>query len=29
MLLLRIRDEERALGPAWKSAFEGKGRFIP
>jgi methyltransferase len=29
MLLLRIREEERALGPGWARAFEGKGRFIP
>jgi methyltransferase len=29
ILAFRIRDEERALGPAWKRAFEGKGRFVP
>lgn len=29
ILAFRIRDEERALGPAWERAFEGKGRFIP
>jgi methyltransferase len=29
ILALRIRDEERALGPGWGRAFEGKGRFVP
>ena len=29
LLLLRVRAEERALGPAWERAFEGKGRFLP
>jgi methyltransferase len=29
ILALRIRDEERALGPAWEKAFGGKGRFVP
>jgi methyltransferase len=29
ILAFRIRDEERALGPVWEQAFEGKGRFIP
>lgn len=29
ILLLRIRDEERALGPDWERAFSGKGRFLP
>jgi methyltransferase len=29
ILFLRIRDEERALGPDWERAFAGKGRFVP
>jgi methyltransferase len=29
ILWFRIRDEERALGPGWARAFEGKGRFVP
>lgn len=29
LLSVRIRAEERALGPSWQQAFEGKGRFIP
>jgi methyltransferase len=29
ILAFRIRDEERALGPDWARAFEGKGRFVP
>ena len=29
ILAFRIRDEEQALGPAWKAAFERKGRFVP
>jgi methyltransferase len=29
ILWFRIRDEERALGPAWDAAFAGKGRFVP
>ena len=29
ILWFRIRDEERALGPQWAQAFEGKGRFVP
>jgi methyltransferase len=29
LLLLRIRAEERALGPEWERAFAGKGRFLP
>ena len=29
ILWFRIRDEERALGPEWKRAFEGKGRLVP
>ncbi|MFT3839729.1 MAG: isoprenylcysteine carboxylmethyltransferase family protein [Myxococcaceae bacterium] len=31
LLLLRVRIsvEEQALGPKWKAAFEGKGRFVP
>jgi methyltransferase len=29
ILAFRIRDEERALGPAWQRAFERKGRFLP
>ncbi len=29
ILLLRIRDEEKALGPRWAEAFAGKGRFLP
>ncbi len=29
ILWFRIRDEERALGPRWAEAFEGKGRFVP
>ena len=28
-LVVRIRAEERALGPAWADAFEGKRRLIP
>lgn len=29
ILWLRIREEERALGPDWERAFAGKGRFVP
>jgi methyltransferase len=29
ILWYRIREEERALGPKWAEAFEGKGRFVP
>jgi methyltransferase len=29
LLAVRIRAEERALGPRWASAFEGKARFLP
>jgi methyltransferase len=29
ILALRIRDEERALGPDWARSFAGKGRFVP
>jgi methyltransferase len=29
ILYFRIREEERALGPEWSRAFEGKGRFVP
>jgi methyltransferase len=29
ILWLRIRDEERALGPDWERSFAGKGRFVP
>jgi methyltransferase len=29
LLAVRIRSEERALGPEWRAAFAGKGRFIP
>jgi methyltransferase len=29
LLAVRIRSEERALGPEWQAAFDGKGRFIP
>ena len=29
LLWFRIRDEERALGPAWERAFSAKGRFVP
>jgi methyltransferase len=29
LLAVRIRAEERALGPAWEQAFRGKGRFVP
>ena len=29
LLWFRIRDEERALGPAWERAFAGKGRLVP
>lgn len=29
ILFFRIREEERALGPEWSHAFEGKGRFVP
>ena len=29
ILWFRIREEERALGPTWAEAFEGKGRFLP
>lgn len=29
ILAIRIREEERALGPAWARAFEGKRRFVP
>jgi methyltransferase len=29
MLWVRIRAEERALGPQWQQAFAGKGRLIP
>jgi len=29
LLRVRIKVEEAALGPKWKAAFEGKGRFVP
>jgi len=29
LLALRVRDEERALGPAWERAFARKRRFVP
>lgn len=29
ILVVRIRDEERALGDRWDRAFAGKGRFVP
>jgi methyltransferase len=29
LLWVRIRAEERALGPAWESAFSGRPRFVP
>lgn len=29
ILLVRIGDEERALGPEWRKAFDRKGRFVP
>jgi methyltransferase len=29
LLRVRIQVEEDALGPKWKAAFEGKGRFVP
>jgi methyltransferase len=29
ILHFRIREEERALGPEWAQAFQGKGRFVP
>jgi methyltransferase len=29
LLRVRIQVEEEALGPKWRSAFEGKGRFVP
>lgn len=29
ILVVRIRDEERALGDGWERAFAGKGRFVP
>jgi isoprenylcysteine carboxyl methyltransferase (ICMT) family protein YpbQ len=29
ILLVRIGDEERALGPEWRKAFDRKGRFLP
>lgn len=29
LLAVRIREEEKALGPEWRSAFLGKGRFLP
>jgi len=29
LLAARVRDEERALGPAWEQAFAGKRRFVP
>jgi methyltransferase len=29
ILLVRIREEEQALGPAWEKAFAGKGRLLP
>jgi methyltransferase len=29
LLWVRIRAEERALGPAWEAAFAGRPRFVP
>jgi methyltransferase len=29
ILAVRIRDEERALGPEWRRHFAGTGRFLP
>jgi methyltransferase len=29
LLAVRIRAEERALGPAWEAAFAGRPRFVP
>jgi methyltransferase len=29
LLRVRIRAEERALGPAWEAAFAGRPRFVP
>ena len=29
ILWVRIGDEERALGPEWRQAFDRKGRFLP
>jgi methyltransferase len=29
LLSVRIRAEERALGPAWEAAFAGRPRFVP
>jgi methyltransferase len=29
LLAVRIRSEERALGPAWEAAFAGRGRLLP
>jgi methyltransferase len=29
LLYVRIRAEERALGPLWAEAFSGKRRFVP
>ena len=29
LLSVRIRAEERALGPAWERAFAGRPRFVP
>lgn len=29
LLRVRIQVEEEALGPEWRAAFEGKGRFVP
>ncbi len=29
LLTVRIRAEERALGPAWEAAFHGLPRFVP
>jgi methyltransferase len=29
LLWVRIRAEERALGPAWEAAFSGRPRFVP
>lgn len=29
LLAVRIRSEERALGPSWAKAFSGRGRLLP
>ncbi len=29
LLTVRIRSEERALGPSWAKAFSGRGRLLP